>query len=44
MSFREDMSDLWRNRAANCLLKELEMDGLLVRVFGLKEIDLFGRG
>ena len=28
----------------NCLQKELEMDGLLVRVFGPKEIGLFGGG
>ena len=41
MSFWDDLSDLWRNKAVNCL-QELEMDGLLVRVFGPKEIGWFG--
>ena len=44
MSFRVNLSDLWRNKAANCLQKELEMDGLLVRVLGPKEIGLFRGG
>ena len=44
MSFWDHLSDLWWNRAANCLQKELEMDELLVRIFGPKEIGLFGVG
>ena len=38
MSFQEDLSDLWWNRAANCLQNELEMDEHLVRDFGLKKM------
>ena len=44
MSFPDDLSDLWRNRAVNCLQKELEMNELLVRVFGPKEIGWLGGG